>query len=290
MARTKTTRSARERISIARGAVGSFGRAVVVFFAALMAWVAASALGLPALGASAPVSSGIVAGGVFALVVGLLVWANLPGHVELGADGLMVDLRDRREFVPFASLREVTVYRESSVGKTFVGARLARQGAPPLTLPIGEDRFGAADRAARLVARVDEALAEFRRREAAGDVPGLLARGDRPADAWHAHLRGVGEGANAGPRDAPLVVERLWDVLESPRSPASARAGAAVALGARLDDRGRERLRVAAESTAAPKLRVALESVARGDDPAVVAALDDLDDEPAPARARAARP
>jgi hypothetical protein len=96
---------------------------------------------------------------------------------------------------------------------------------------------------------------------------------------WLARLRAFGHEDAGGFRDPKIPPERLWRIVEDPSAPASARAGAAVALRAKLDDDGRTRIRVAADATAAPKLRVALESTAAEDDQAVRDALDELRDE-----------
>lgn len=84
----------------------------------------------------------------------------------------------------------------------------------------------------------------------------------------------TGAGATAGPRDAPVDAERLWRVVEDPAAPEEARVGAAVALGDGLDAEGRARLRVVAGGTAGPRVRVALEAVAEGEETAVRAALE----------------
>lgn len=53
-------------------------------------------------------------------------------------------------------------------------------------------------------------------------------------------------------------------MLEDVASPAEVRAGAAVALKHSLDEEGKERLRVAAEACASPKLRTTFEAVRTG--------------------------
>jgi hypothetical protein len=86
----------------------------------------------------------------------------------------------------------------------------------------------------------------------------LLDRRERPVGDWITTLRSIGTGANAAHRIAPVAPERLWRIVEDPSARAVARAAAAVALGARIDDEGRARLKAAADATAAPKLRIAL--------------------------------
>jgi hypothetical protein len=65
-----------------------------------------------------------------------------------------------------------------------------------------------------------------------------------------------------GYRRAAVPSASLWQIVEDPTAEPPIRAGAAVALVQALDEPGRQRLRVAAQACAAPKLRVALELVA----------------------------
>lgn len=62
-------------------------------------------------------------------------------------------------------------------------------------------------------------------------------------------------------------------LVEGASTDASTRVAAAIALAPTLDDDGRARVRVAASASASPKLRVALEAVAKDDNDAVVEAL-----------------
>jgi hypothetical protein len=78
-------------------------------------------------------------------------------------------------------------------------------------------------------------------------------------------------------RQAAVTIEQLWGVVEDATANASMRAAAAIALGRRGDDKTKKRLRVAAQATAAPQLRVALEHAADGEDGELADALDELD-------------
>ena len=103
------------------------------------------------------------------------------------------------------------------------------------------------------------------RRQELGRLTALLARGERPLDAWRADLVHHRHGAY---RDAPLAEEALWRVVEDPRTAEDARAAAAVLLrDGRAGEEASSRLRVAAEE-ASPRLRVALLAAA---DPAAAA-------------------
>lgn len=260
-----------EHFRIARGAVGRMRSVVLVVLAGVIAVAAAAAL----LGATGALGGKIVfvfPGGLVALVAALMTYMNLGGRLDLGADGVLIDWRDSKRYVAFADLEDAPVYLEAVMGKELVGVALELRKGGPIKVPIGENQFGADRQAAELSRRIRAGLAVHRRREQ-GDDSSLLARGSRSPEAWLQRLRNLGEGANAGPREAPIPVERLWRIVENPAVDASARAGAAVALGGKLDEEGKQRLRVAAESTAAPQLRIAMESAVTGDEEAAVAAL-----------------
>jgi hypothetical protein len=69
-----------------------------------------------------------------------------------------------------------------------------------------------------------------------------------------------------GYRAAAIPRERLWDVVENPAADPSAREGAALALSVSLDADDRSRLAALAQTTAQPRLRVALDGVSREED------------------------
>jgi hypothetical protein len=271
---------------VARGAVTRVGRVVAVYLSFCVGFglLALPLLFLlPKLGLDVRVFAYAAPALGLSMLVGLLVYLNLPGWVEVGDDGLLVDLREKKRFVPFAELEDAAVFQKRDLGKTFTGVTLKLRSGEALEVPFGEDQFGAGDRAAELSARIRAKIERYEAREHE-EAAALLERGARSVDAWISRLRGLGEGANAGPREAPIPVDRLWRIVESPAAAPPARAGAAVALAARLDDEGKNRLRVAAGSAAAPRLRVVLESVAEGDDEAAAAALAEVDAEAAEAR------
>lgn len=108
----------------------------------------------------------------------------------------------------------------------------------------------------------------------------LVARNGRETSEWMRALAASHDGAT-GYRVAALPPDTLWQIVDDPQASASARAGAAFALRARLDDEGKRRLRVASETCAAPTLRVALSAVADGPDGDLEEALAHVDDEAA---------
>jgi hypothetical protein len=143
----------------------------------------------------------------------------------------------------------------------------------------GRSGLGSGDdgRADLVAERIREALESARRGDPAQDVA-LLARNAREIGVWVRALRAVAAGA-VDHRTAPIPEDRLWRIAEDPNASPTARAGAAVALTPSLDDAGKARIRVAADATASPKLRVALEAAAETDEAALEHALAELDAE-----------
>lgn len=257
------------------------GRVIYVYVSLTIAVLASFFGSAPRFG---PGFTWVLPATLIALLAGLLVYINLPGWVDVGADGLFIDWRDERSFIPFDDIAASAIYRVRSGGKRFVGVDLELVDGGVVRVPIGEDQFGASARAEALQSALAAALAAFRERKRAAHPP-LPMRGDRSVQEWLTSLRAVGTGANAGPRVAPIPPEQLWTIVEDPAARPQDRAAAAAALGARLDDRQKHRLRVAAADSASPRLRVAHEMAARED----VRALGEILDEMAEADAMRSR-
>lgn len=262
------------RFRVARRAVTRMGSVMIVFAALVAAWMVLGALlvgwlHLPPI---------VLAAGLGAMVVPLLVFLNLPGYVDLGKDGMLVDLRGPKRFVRFDDIEDARIFRQRSGGKTFVSVKVDLTSSAPLEVPLGEDQFGASDRADELAAAITSAV-EASAKAGDGAYAAALERGDSTAAAWVARLRRMTASADAGPRDAPVPQDTLLRIVEDPRAAAVARASAAVALGAQLDPTARARVDAATSATAAPKLRIALEAAASADDEAIATALEDVERE-----------
>ena len=98
-----------------------------------------------------------------------------------------------------------------------------------------------------------------------------LPRGERSVAMWLRELRGAHGG---GYRDLAMSDDQLFDILEDAND--AVRAAAAVCLAARKNDEVNEKLRVAADDVAAPKLRVVLDATLEEDDDALTRALEEL--------------
>jgi hypothetical protein len=222
---------------------------------------------------------------LFASCIGTVLYAlNQMLRVSVGADGVRVrHLLQRARFVPFSAIEDaVTDGRDITL-------RLAGGEELVMHHPAGRSskRLAFTDRAdegRKLVERI-KAQVEAHRSSTAAD-PATFARSGRETAQWVREVVSAAD-VNASYRTPAVPPDELWRIVEDAAAPATARAGAAVALRGALDEEGRVRLRATADACAAPKLRVALETVASGDDEEELrGALEPLEDQPEPRRAR----
>ncbi len=182
-----------------------------------------------------------------------------PTRVRIGVDGVSTRWFNQERFIPFRSVRDVAEYKTRSGGKTYVGVELTLEDGGVERIVCGQEGWMSGD-LAEMLARIREALDLCRER--GGEIPPhLLARGDRSPRDWVTALRSVGAGANAGPRTPPVPAEQLLRTVEDAAAPPLVRVGAAVAAAGVGPD-ALERVRIAAETTAARDLRSALLRVA----------------------------
>jgi hypothetical protein len=238
-------------------------------------------LGLAGLGAAfASVTTGVSTPlGPAALAVGMLAMLILfvaPTNLGVGADGIAVRWLWTRRFLGFDEMTGVTRFEKGWGNGRVVGIRVALRSGETVDLPTAQGNWGEGQTAV-LLERIREAVETFRQGGAAADAA-LLRRGDRGVGEWIIALRSLGAGANADMRTAPVPRERLFRVVEDPAAPAADRAAAAVALGSESDEESRARLRAAAAATAAPRLRIAIEKAADGEEAAELeAALAEIE-------------
>jgi hypothetical protein len=216
---------------------------------------------LPAIGLLLMVASSAAWAIVVSIIVTLLaaLWAVLslvPARARVGADGILVEWLGRRTFVGFEELASVGMF----VDDNNAGVELELKDGRAIKLPAMGLFTAAIDRdeLTLMVKRIEQAAEVHRRAQADRGVL-LPQRGDRPIADWIRVLRAVGSGANADHRRAPVQPDTLFRIAEDAGAEPERRIAAAVALGAALDAPGRERLRIAASTTASPELREALE-------------------------------
>lgn len=208
--------------------------------------------------------------------VGMLGAFAVPTKIAAGADGIMLGWLWWKRFLRYGDILTVARFESGWGNSNRKGLAIVLQSGEQIRLPISQD----AEAVAIVEERIQEAMETYRRGDAEGDAA-LVRRNGRDLAAWINALRSLGAGSNADLRTAPLPRERLFRIVESPTAAAGERAAAAVALGTELDEEGRARLRSAAEATAAPKLRIAIEqAAASADEEALREALSALESEP----------
>ncbi|MEO7328842.1 MAG: hypothetical protein ABI193_09710 [Minicystis sp.] len=228
--------------------------ALTAFFLCLATFV------ITAVAAAMAHAPGLVAFGAIPFALGyvsLIGSFTIPTKIAAGADGLMVSWLWWKRFVRYGDIRTVTRFESGWGSSNRKGLAVVLQSGEEIRLPISQD----AEAVAILEERIQEAMETYRRGDAEGDAA-LVRRNGREVSAWITALRSLGAGSNADLRTAPLPRERLFRIVESPTASAGERAAAAIALGTELDEEGRTRLRSAAEATAVPKLRIAIEQAA----------------------------
>jgi hypothetical protein len=256
------------------GEVPTVSGAIATAFVALLAIAAG-------LASKGRVDMDVIAGGMAFMALASLGLLFRGRRAEVGADGLVVTAR-RRRFVPYSAVREVRLR-----------SRRARSNGE-VALTSGERiRVGSLGTGGRhvleqlaLPARIEGALAAYRRTTAPPDLAGDVARGGRSVTAWRADLSRL-NADREGYREPAMRAaqeDRLWDILEDPGTPEDARAAAAVALRGATGGDVLQRLRVAGDAIASPRLRVAVETAADPEAPehALDAALEPFVDDEEP--------
>lgn len=215
----------------------------------------------------------------------------LCGKLTIGIDGIACAGSDGQQlFFSFPSVKDVSRYHlaagggvRSGDGSTSGGIRfvgewgvdlelhdgrsvripVTRDENDPLTVPVEE--------------RIRECLVLSRKSHVPADATEALRRRGRPVEAWLKALRAIGSGANADHRTAPVPTETLWEIVESASSTPDDRIAAAVSLGSAGAEVNRDRLRIAAETTSAPRVRVALAAAADHDEAALIESLSAIE-------------
>lgn len=179
-----------------------------------------------------------------------------PTRVRVGTDGILTSWLGRQRFYSYGEITSIEKYESRGRGRAHVGIEIYLAEGGTVRIPMGQKRTSDGD-VQKLYDRISAAVDAYRS-GATGEELSALARGARPIAEWIDSLRALGVGAGADLRRAAMPPDRLMAVaLDSTASPL-ARAGAAVAMGGVIDEGERERIRVAAESVASPKLRIAL--------------------------------
>ena len=215
----------------------------------------------------------------------------VPAKIRIGADGLLVSWMGRRRYHPLSDLVRAEVV-EGPPWETLLPilVRLTHKdgSTEDLVAAMGRGRANSRGfnrqvllKASIVAERINEAIDA---RAGRGELPiawnaSVLARAARPIGDWITELRAMVDRTQTFREGVVLAVDQLWRVIEDPEANAEHRAAAAVALGKDLDDEARTRLRVAAESTVAPRLRVAFEAAADANESRLADALEEIEAE-----------
>ncbi len=243
----------------------------------------------PMLGAFAGVMGGGLAFGPTGVAAGMLaLFAALAAmmtliiartHVEIGADGILTRWFGKERFFPFSQIEWVNPFESKQLSKTYLGVELVLRSGESVRIQVGQKRW-ADEEQEMVVERIREAIEAYSSGMAGADASILGRNGRAPKD-WITSLRSIGAGANADMRTSPIPLERLWRIVEDASASAVARASAAIALAPQVPPSERRRIRIAAQATASPKLRVALEHASDHDisDDALAESLAELEAE-----------
>lgn len=182
-------------------------------------------------------------------------------RVTVGLDGIEVawPFLERRRFVPYACIVEVRDDPSSVILLLDDGRRYE---------VVTGSRNGSTDAHRALLERIADARDAWASSERAESLA-LLARAGRPTRAWVTELRALSEASGSEYRSASLPTEALVRIAIDPKESEEMRIGAALALRGARDVGAERQIRDAAEASASPRVRVALE----------VATLDLDDDE-----------
>jgi hypothetical protein len=213
----------------------------------------------PILATTPVLVAGAIAFAVYALIARTVV--------TVGNDGIEVRRMFRKTFVGLDEIREVRAEKKALIITRTTGERISLAHAAPIIEPVGN--FGASDIAMErglLADRIADALRSHKRRSQSGSALVALGRAERSPDEWFASLRAIGAGASDY-RTRVIPVEELRRVVTDTTATSDVRVGAAIALRVADQAGAAERIRIAADATAAPDLRTLLKDIAdAGDD------------------------
>lgn len=270
----------------------------------LLAWAPVAGIGADVLG-PARVASPMGTAMAFATLIPMMIGGaallrRTRPEVTIGSDGVRVtggSIRKNERFYPLDRIVDVHVApirpqrgnsREMGV---LLELRKGERGEQRETVtiasfvPVSEKTPPFAE---VIEARIREAMAA-RDAAAPAEASALLDVTSGGVGAWIASLRKLA-GRTDGYRAGALTKDRLLELVGDVRAKMSHRIGAAVVLAERGDPDGLERVRIAADASASPRVRVALETVANRslDEEAIAEAIhDEAAEAEAPAEAAA---
>jgi hypothetical protein len=132
-----------------------------------------------------------------------------------------------------------------------------------ITCRLGEAvSLPVASSSSKEVAEAGRRIAEGIQAASEAPAPLLAPRAGQSVKKWRRQLSGHVE-TSAHYRRAPTSIDELQDLLANPAASVEQRIGAALAMRATKRSDSAERIRIVADVTASPRLRVALDQIAR---------------------------
>ncbi len=186
-------------------------------------------------------------------------------HVVVGDDGIQLRRALGSRFISFDAMQAVALTPDGRLRITLAGGEVVHIGS----------RSAGHTYASALAKRIDELKSP--EHGAAAAAMQQLTRGDRSIAAWREALRGL-LSAQPGYRGPRLSPREALEVVVDPSRRVEQRVGAVLALAdsGALDDAARKRLRIAADASANPQLRVVLQGAAEDalEDAAIAEAVE----------------
>ncbi len=184
----------------------------------------------------------------------LAVRVTRPREITIGADGLRLDWRGGRRFLPLETLESVRADGRS------IELTLRDGRREIVRLPSGANLDGAG----AIALRIDQAIRAHLRAPDEKARLDLLSRSGRSIEQWRAALGKLTERAE-GYRAAGLSGDDLAAIVQNPASSSEHRMGAALALASVKDAAQKSQLRIAADACASEPMRIALGKLAEGE-------------------------
>ncbi|WP_437764529.1 hypothetical protein WME77_42325 [Sorangium sp. So ce764] len=220
---------------------------LILLFTAIAKWSIAPLVPMVAMGGLAPL-----------LGVAAWLWSKVtPSWVHIGTDGVMVKSAFRRRFLPHRAIVQVTL-THGGVGGAYHFVKIGLRHGESITVPAASPAEATA-----LIERIQAAQAAVAMQDRARLLE-VIARNGRPLAEWKKALGSL--VARTGYRTAGNDLEEVLRIVEDGSAPPEQRVAAALAARPHGGEAAEKRIRVAAEASAEPKLRLALEKVSAGED------------------------
>jgi hypothetical protein len=196
----------------------------------------------------------------FLAITALALYRMVFRYVEVGADGVVVRDRLLARFIRYSDVARVKML---GVEEMKMGLHVALELRDGKEVSFRVDTLAPEERA-RLLARLSEEQDAYALAAREEEALAALERKGRSVADWQAAAARL-LGPKGDYRSACVAAEDVARTLENPSAERDRRLGAAMALAGSGDAEAPVRIRVAAQASADPRLRIALESIASGE-------------------------